>query len=247
MARRNRRRRRYTWFPNLGTDPQADGLPHKRLSGVNFSLALADPAGPTYNRAIIPLTFDQPINEAEVAMTTPGIRLSALQGSSWFLRRVVGSLQVARGWVALQGGQPRQPALLFGAALAVVPWDEYSNTPEADVNPLLAEDINEPWIWRRTLLLGAQNVNSGFSLSPNANALLTFPVNSSFHPQSRFEMLDQKTMRLINGDERLCLVVSVAPLTSVTLGDDEDTIIGYFDYRLLGGLRRRSNRGGTVN
>lgn len=242
MARRYRRRRRYTWFPNLGIDTFGDGVPETRLSGVNFSLIAAQP-GALFTKTVQPLTFDQPRNEATIA---PETSLSALQGSAWFLRRVVGSIQIARGWHNPQGTLPTQPALLVGAALAVIPWDEYSNTPEADVNPLLQTDINEPWIWRKTAILGAQNISSGFSTNTGVNALLNFPVNTSFYPQSRFETIDQKTMRVISGDERLCLIVSCAVLTSAPFSD-EDGIFGYMDYRLLGGLRKRTNRGGTVN
>lgn len=246
MARRNRRRgRRFTWFPNLGNDFYSNNSDNQRIAGTTFAVQLTAPTtGTPLGRVIVPLTFDQPLNEAEMPAST---RLSAIQGAAWFLRRIVGSLQVARGWHNVQGSPPEHPAVLFGAALAVIPWDEYSNTPEADVNPLLANDINEPWIWRRTVILGAQQVSSSYSTNSPTNALLSFPVNSTFHPQSRFEMLDQKTMRVINGDERLCFIASAAFMTPNDLGSNEDTVFGYFDYRLLGALRRKSNRGGTVN
>lgn len=247
MARRNRRRRRFTWFPNLGIDTFGDANPETRLSGVNFSLAAAQP-GDRFARAILPLTFDQPRNEAVEAATNPALSLSALQGSAWFLRRVVGSIQIARGFLNTAPELvPIQPALIVGAALAVIPWDEYSNTPEADVNPLLQADINEPWLWRKTCILGAQVINPAATTNIAANALRTFPVNTSFYPQSRFETVDQKTMRIISGDERLCLVVSCAVLTSAPFTENTDGIFGYLDYRLLGALRRRTNRGGTVN
>lgn len=246
MARRNRRRgRRFTWFPNLGQDFYANNDDNQRIAGTTFAVQLSAPTpGTPLARQIIPLTFDQPLNEAAMPDTT---RLSAIQGAAWFLRRIVGSIQVARGWHNTQQVPPEHPAVLFGAALAVIPWDEYSNTPEADVNPLLVADINEPWIWRRTLILGAQQVSATYSTTSPVNALLSFPVNSTFHPQSRFEMLDQKTMRVISGDERLCLIVSAAFMTPNALGSNEDTVFGYFDYRLLGALRKKTNRGGTVN
>lgn len=247
MARRNRRRRRFTWFPNLGVDLYDDQDPQTRLSGANFALNI-NPAGGPWARSVQPLTFDQPKNEAEITADPSLVSLADLQGSAWFLRRVVGSIQIARGFLDTTPGLvPMQPAVLVGAALAVVPWDEYSNTPEADVDPLRQTDINEPWIWRKTVILGAQAINPAYSTNTAANALLTFPVNTSFYPQSRFETVDQKTMRVISGDERLCLYVSVAALTSATFTPDTDGIFGYFDYRLLGALRRRTNRGGTVN
>lgn len=239
MARRFRRRRpRYTWFPNLGIDTFGTGETDTKLSGTNFSLNLA-PAGDAFAKVTLPLTFDQPIDEAQAPAAT---RLSALQGAAWFLRRVVGNIQIARGFLETQG-DPQQPALLVGAALAVVPWDEFSNTPEADVNPLLAVDIREPWIWRKTCILGRQVINPAFSTNVGANAMLTFPVNSSFYPQSRFEYVDQKTLRRISGDERLCLIVSIAALTSANHTPNTDGIFGYFDYRLLGGLRKERNDG----
>lgn len=245
MARRYRRRRKYTWFPNLGLDVHSDNEPHKKVSGVNFNLLVEPPSSTTFARAIIPLTFDQPKSEAEITEDTT---LSELQGSAWALRRVVGNIQCAWGWVnAAAGAPPQTPAVLVGAALAVIPWDEYSNTPEADVNPLLAEDINEPWIWRKTCILGAQQINSAYSSNSTVNALLSFPVNTSFYPQSRFEYVDQRTMRTVSGDERLCLIVSAAQITPAPEPTDEPTVFGYFDYRLLGALRRRRNRGGTVN
>lgn len=244
MARRFRRRRqRLTWFPTLGNDIYSSEDARTRISGVPFSVKVTDQI---FTREIIPLTFDKPIDESAAAADETST-LADLQGSAWAVRRIVGSLQIARGWTT--GVAPNtQPAVLVRATLAVIPWDDHNDTPEADVNPISADDINEPWIWRRTLLLEQQVINPGFGANSTANAFLTLPMNSNFYPQSRFEFVDQKTSRVIHNDERLCLVIGVAGITSQNEPSMGDTIAGYFDYRLLGNLRHRSNRGrGTVH
>lgn len=240
MARRARRRRNYTWFPNLGTAPDETEEPSIRLSGLRFGVEVP-------GKLTIPLTMDKPIDEAAAALQE-GFTLADLQTSSYAVRRIVGNIQASHGYSLPAQGQAPQLAVLFGAALAVVPWDEFSDTPEADVNPLLAVDINEPWMWRKTILFGLNGSPqpTGPILTPAAAALAAFPTISAWAPQSRFEYVDQKTMRTVKRDERLCLIVAASfiQLADQPLPEGEaHAVAGWFDYRILAQLRRTTNRG----
>lgn len=244
MAFRGRRRRpSVAWFPNLGTEyPDSGGTGESRLSGLQFTI---DPDTTGLNALQLPLTFDKPIDEVDAA-GFENQTLADLQGSAYRLRRIVGNIQVGLSWPDTGGADPGWSAVLFGAALAVIPWDDRSNTPEADVDPIDADDIREPWIWRKTLVLGQQVINRPTSVGQVSKALSALPATSSYYPQSRFEYLDQKTARVITGDTRLCLVIGCAYLGAFDAAPFTPTVAGYFDYRILGSLRKASGKGGVV-
>lgn len=226
-----RKRPLVAWLPNLGTvagDEEDD-----RLSGIAWTMGVADTGALT--NLIIPLTFDLPIDEASVAATTS--TLADFEGSAYRLRRVVGTFQAARSWSEDPAGLP----IVLGAGLAVVAWDPFSDTPEAQPNPLSNRDIRDAWIWRRTWTLGLQQ-NQVWGSPSGFTPLNALPTNTSFYPQNRGEFVDQKTARVIGGDERLCLVLGSASFIPYV---GAPQLAGYFDYRILASLQRRSNKRNT--
>lgn len=232
------RRKRFNWFPTLGS---VTGAEQDHLSGRSFEIAVAAnvAATPIITTLILAVTSDAPIDNTDVGNTN-----ALIMGQEWFLERIVGKLFLGN---ALQdSGSPPTAvnSVLIGAGFFVARANDADsgggvNTPigsatvaerNPNYSPLHLDAIREPWLWRRTWVLGG-DLSLGAGLSGNP---LT---NSSYGSVLDGPHIDAKSVRRIGQDERLWFAVSTASLTTNET-QTSGVVQGYLDYRILGALRR---------
>lgn len=256
-----RKRAKFTWFPTLGTDLDQDDA--FTFAGRRFTVA-AGTTGQT-TTIISPLTYDAPVDPGDTSADVPG-SLVGIIGQEYFLRRIVGKIHLE-----LQPGRQvnddpsSHNAVLVGAGFFIARANDQEsgggqNTPIGSASAqelqdnycvLAAETIREPWIWRRTWVLGNDANLARFHGIAEANGAVqylkgsTFPSNNAMYG-SVYDgpHIDAKTARRVKLDERLWFAVSVChwPPANI-LVDVGREVEGTLDYRLLGQLRKASNRG----
>lgn len=266
--RRRKRRSRPLWFPPLGS-PFTVGDDTTVFGGVTFALVVDATGAITFTE--IPLTFDfgqeALLADSLNAQTIPS--LSDLQSSAWRLRRVVGKIFAAYHIDDSGLNDPRQgayPAVAFAAGLMVRKVNEFS-TAQTNVDIWNRDDYDDPWLWRRSWILG-QDARFNKESNPNSLALnvatgipgtgVTAPVGTDqFAAFARFPNttahygsvqdgghIDQQTNRIIGPEDRLFMHFAVKglpiqPDDNVVQGSK---VFGMFDLRYLGFLARATNR-----
>jgi len=256
MARR--RRRRYTWFPNLGTG-SANNV--SDLAGRQITLNV--PVGGSSNSILVALTFDFPQETVQAGITgaTP---LADFIGNEYIIERIVGnmfySLSSAADNPLNSGAGVLVTAGLFVARAddtnpdipigSTAPLDELHN-----YSPQFTDNIREPWMFRRTWILGHQfpvqnitgkaPVDTGVGTIPNSATLYAYPQSNVFYGTAvGGPFVDVKSSRRVGADERLFWVTSAQnfPVDAVQTAGSIINLTGYFDYRILGTLMKPHNR-----
>lgn len=241
---RRKRRAKYTWLPVLGTaqDAGEEGI---NKAGRDFNLS----ANSEGTGQIIPLTADLPRDEGIV----PGDEgaLSDSIGQEWFLRRLVGKLSIFWGPSpeADSASQVRVQAGFLVARASVTDPDypigstatwAASLTPSIynAYDPGSNDTLREPWIWRRTWVLG----NPSIDTDTNWPRGIVPAHNLGFASSLDGPHIDAKTMRRISNDDRLYFVISCQ---TIPLAEASGTgaLKAHLDLRILGALRRARNRG----
>lgn len=271
MRRRFKRRSRPLWFPPLGSTFSVVDTT-KTTGIVTFSIIVNQNGDVTSSE--IPLTFDFG-QEAILADATSGTQipsLADLQGSSWRLRRVCGGFFAAyhiKNTGVLDADQTGYPSCFFSAGLMVRKVDEFGQ-PRTNVSVLDRDDYDDPWLWRRSWVLGQdtrfqkkQEVRTDNSIVNVATDFWAGPASAApagldqFAAYSRFPntnahyssagagtVVDQKTNRLIGAEDRLIMHLATKGLP---IGGDDNfvtnnEVFGVFDLRYLGFLARSTNR-----
>lgn len=258
MARRtSRKRTKYTWFPTIGS---AVGTDQDDVSGRAFNLSVLG----TGQQSVIvsPITYDAPAEPGDVDPTDPGV-LAGIVGQEYFLKRIVGKffLQLPAKREALNDPSTIRGALV-GAGFFVARANDADSggglgTPIGSAStaelvdnysPLANETIREPWIWRRTWLLG----NAAFRYAEQASVTGDLAGSSGTnYPSSTADYgsvmdgphIDAKCARRISQDERLWFAVAGVRWPLDEQSNAGVTLDGYLDYRLLAQLRKAHNRG----
>jgi len=166
--------------------------------------------------------------------------LADIASSAYRLRRIVGKI-----WVRM--AQVDDSSIVFAAVTAgliirrVDPVTGQSlaanSTNGAELtSPNELENYSDPWIWRRTWLIG----NNASPARPATFPL--FPETNEFFSALDGPHIDQKTARIIGPEERLFLDVGVR--SNVTGAPSEDEIpapvLVIYDLRVLGSMRSSS-------
>jgi len=257
-----RKRNNGTWFPNLGTRP-ADAY---ALSARFIEIAID--ANPRHtSTGVIPLTFDYPQEGEDLDSETD--TLSEIVGSEYFINRIVGKLHAAYTYNDVAANPP--PALLVGAGLFVARAGSAESSGadvpiglsadrEKDYGPLSFNAIRQPWMWRRTWILGAGGpvwgvgATAGSSGTPFSTVQGEASPSWALFPSTTAGYMgiqdgphfDVKSHRVVGLDERLWLSISARalPLSISSLGSGTDpSVLVHFDYRILGKLRKARVRG----
>jgi len=267
FRRFKRRKQRLSWFPPI---KQRITVGDTNIDfGFNtFSVnVLADGSENTLE---IPITYDFGSEEIEnfANENVPTQTLSDLMGSGWRLRRAVGKIYAAFSPIQVNDNvvgniNTGVPSCIFAAGLMVRRVTGAASNTNASVGLFQANDYTDPWIWRRTWILG-QNANvTKFGPLGDASALnfANRPVGAtgfigssmfSFFPHTTAHYgsmgdgphIDAKTNRIIGTDERLFIHFSAKALPiQPQLNFTADSFVeGVFDLRLLGHLKRFTNR-----
>jgi len=260
-----RRRSRGTWFPNIGTAGEGEENVQGRQFVLTFPVASAG-----ILTAISPLTFDAPF-EGDSISPAPDASLADIVGSEYVLQRIVGKIYATRNTpVNSSTGFDTNPAVLFSAGFFVARANDAAvgggvDTPigsateperRDNYSPLEADTVREPWLWRRTWLLGSA------LRAPGINAALLTPTGGTDRPAGALNLeitgfpastalygsvadgphIDSKVKRRVSQDNRLWFAVSAVPwpIGSETsaAGDQIMSIPGYLDFRIFGSLRK---------
>lgn len=253
MARR-RRRRTGTWLPALGTTGPEASIGDE-TAAVEFRLTV--PPDGTSDIALFPLTFDQPVETDNNTVNT-ATPLNDFIGNEYVIQRIVGNLFINRAINLTEAGvDPSAGACYVVAALFVARAEDADVDVDAPIgsatlqralanySPLSSENIREPWIWRRSWLLGsaqfgAVDANTGFSVGLPSNNLFAYGGGVACGP-----FVDSRVKRRVRQDERLFFTCQARNFPLNKLAPDGVTpqlLAGLFDYRIFGSLRKAHNK-----
>jgi len=249
-----RRGRKVTWLPTIGT-VVGEGI--QTYSG-RLIAGFATAVNGALNTELTPITFDTPrdLDTDDIATTS----MADVIGSEYFLRRIVGKVFATRVNTA-PGAVDNQPPILLGCGFFVARCNDSgsgggpdtpigSATPAErndNYSPLEADTIREPWIWRRTWVLGKAGqapLDEDVQVTDN-QLTASFPASTALYGSVLDgPHIDAKTSRRISNDERLWFVASVG---NFPMGAESaigaNTVTLYLDYRLVGNISRARNRG----
>lgn len=256
MARFKRRRRRGTWFPNIGT-ANAEGQPIEDDSAGVWAELIPEGNGAT-TTFITELTFDHFVDEGAAADGIASRSLADFQGSEYMLQRIVGKCFVR---IDQTTAATSASAALITCGFFVAREDEHAGTADAfPIGGLTNGDrtaqygidnaghITEPWIWRRQWLLGnnAKN-NVGTGSGP---ATVHFPQSNMLYGSvADGPHIDAKTKRHVHREDRLWFIAGcryINDLFTDPFGVDvviRNQIKLHLDYRLFGTLLKARNTG----
>lgn len=228
MRRRNRPK--VVWLPNDNTDSIAPSNTSTWAARVfNHDLSTIGAVSVTELGIVQDGKNDQPLQS--------GNSLADIESVGYRLRRIVGKLYIFIAHSTSPGGQAvcgvtagfiiRRTDQLTSNSLAI----ENAVAAQTLTDPANIGNIMDPWIWRRSWLLGQNNANTPtvFGDVPDQNFGAQYP-GALEGPH-----IDQKTARIIGPEERLFLDISVTTLLNG--GDAVSPIVVFTDLRVLASMR----------
>lgn len=175
------------------------------------------------------------------------------EGQDWFCRRIVGKLPIScAAFDTTVTADDAWPTVMVTAGIFVARASSSDpglpDSSQLELDPQALQNIQQPWIWRRTWWLGAAQVpaSSRGSSPPQWSAMLP-NSNQEFGSLGDGPNVDAKTMRRIKRFERLWFSISAfgwLPGYSLATTEDENQPLVYWsaDLRVLGAMRRAHNR-----
>lgn len=267
---RGKRKQRGTWFPILGV-----GLNEGADSCIGTEFQLSVPSLGESVSQILPITYDDPRDDDEASDEA---FLSDFLGNEYVIDRIVGHWFVSRriSGNANDVSPEEQPPTLVTCGLFVSRSQDagggtLDSQPigagtEAEIrknySPISENTIREPWMWRRSWILGTNGVcafdaSSGAALILAAGAAVPPTVpwgvnhgqawpasNSGYGSLSDGPRLDVKSKRRVRQDERLWAIMTVCnwPLDSQLGGATQVSVYSHIMPRIYGRLRKPLNR-----
>lgn len=240
MARR--RSPRVVWLPpdrfnRLGV---AGGATTGLQNGISrFFVDTPPGADGTSATAVVPVVQD---NQVDISLLTQGT-LSDYAQSSYRLRRIVGKIFVANNSQITGIGQPNLQIVTAGfivlqvqqRAGVIVP----TNATLPEYSTQMLQNWSDPWIWRRTWVLGNNLKLNGTTLSLRATDNVSGQGSVMEGPH-----VDAKTARIVGPDQRLFLVVTNT-IQGGSAGGGLSTCEVITDLRVLASMR--SSQGNRRN
>lgn len=242
MRRTRGRKPRVVWLPTFGDSAYAEGGGFGQATGIRLSTTHGSGgSGPGIIYDAVAVTWDGGDSSAAAQDfgSTEHSLADFVQGQSYRLRRIVGKfwcgtdIQTASNINALQ--------VAFGFIVGRADSNGSLQTDFNNVNPLYQDSADDPWIWRRSWLLGAGSYGSTVQWGnlPLTNQAVGSAVDGPH--------IDQKTARLVGPDERLVCIMAARVFS--THDDAAPTgnvrVSGFLDYRILASMR--SNVGNRRN
>jgi len=271
--RRTRRRAKYTWFPMSFSNPvdRQEGL----VTGDVINIT--HPNGDIDQTIVItPVTIDAPMDPSSSGLASTGDLVRQI-GQDYVIERIVGKIFVAAGAVATNEGPPfAYSSIEVGCGFFVARANDEQSGGGIDVpigaatpieaisnySPLHPDAIREPWMWRRTWMLGnaartALFRGNGMSFVAQGNEIFGAtpwfpPTNAGYGSVLDGPHVDCKSVRRVRNDERLFFVVATH-MTDVITGQRQKgnpelfdatqgaSVFVKTDLRLLGALRKARN------
>lgn len=243
---RRKRKTRYTWLPIVPGFEWTD----KGNSCVNRFI-LDVPADGSIIAGQVPVIEDQPQDPG----TAEGIGEQV--GNEYLLKRIVGKCFVSLTYaetVAVQQVGAYQPVIVTaGFFVARADPTNYSGPIGAAEGPglygtLEANLTRQPWIWRRSWMLGAGAFNQNganpldVTVADGLNGRLSWPLNNYCGSVLDGPHIDAKTARRVRLEERLWFGVSAASATTAAFTDGLAFVNVDLEARYLGAMRRPRGR-----
>lgn len=224
---RRRTKPRVVWLP-ISEEGSAIPSAATTLLG-NGGSVISGPTG-NFSTELTPITFDAP------TATLTEASLADFEKSSYRLRRIVG--KIFAGVEAVEF-TTAPAAIVFYAGFIVLRVDGNGAPLSTAINyhPGIFENERDPWIWRRSWLLGNRIVD--------APTIVAFPGFNTAHGGTwDYESvadgphIDAKTARIISDEERLFLVTG-----AVAIGGQQGAFLNYSwvaDLRVLASMKPSS-------
>lgn len=246
---RRRRQRKFTWMPGIGAVGQNAAVDQSymflnALPAPANGLAGAGTRGGNPSIFIVPLIQDKPLEPG--AQNEVAGSLNNVLGNEWFCERIVGDIFVGTRLGTTEDQGPRTIAVTCGIFVARA-GETNPNLPQGasqgtatesqlQFSPAALNTIREPWMWRRTWVLG-RSFDTADGLAQNPS------VNSFYATLHNGPHVDVKSVRRIGNDERLWFAVTC---TDISIGFPAPTEAGLvdvmMDLRVLGALRKARNK-----
>lgn len=237
---RRKRRNRSTWFPVLGTEPPETSPSAVALSYYNAFTDIRH----DYQIGLIstPLIPDQ-TSDSNDSITGANVLRDFVEGQTCVIERIVG--KIVCSVVQEQSSSPETISIAANciccAAIAVFPVSNDDNALELndrEINPLLAENLDKPWLWRRTWVL-----SNNMAVGAGQTFVFNNPAsNEFFASRDDGPHVDTKGVRrAIQRNQRLYLVLASASVTPADPQED-GTVYWTTDLRVLGQMRRAKNK-----
>lgn len=238
MAFRRKRRPKVVWLPpaaelRVGHDPAVSGI---HPGAFQFSLDIAGAANVgDHVTALIPQVSDIPA-AAFQGSALPIESLADIYSSGYRLRRCVGKIVCGLSQPGTATGLASRVLITCGLIVLRVNEDgtvinNDATAPENYYSPSIINSWADPWIWRRTWVLG----NNSEALADDAPF---FPeANTQYGSVMDGPHVDAKTARVISNEERLFLVADMMILaTQVGAGTTSCRFMG--DLRFVASLKQ---------
>lgn len=249
MGRLRRRKRKYTWFPQIGTQ----GASAEDDTTI-LSIAIPQTSGTLLSDVnIFPIIPDVPL-EGLGAAITPGANTSLVNfiASEYFLKRIVGKFACSLNPLpATTGNQIQAATIGCGFLIARAAEAEVitggpigaSTAAERKQNygPLNVSTTREPWIWRRTWTM-SPIVTAASGVQVWGNPSGSFPPHNMQGSVAEGSQIDARTARRVGNDDRLFFAVQTAINDQTGTPATYTFPDGILDIRILGALRRARNR-----
>lgn len=235
--RGRRRRRRWYWLPTLGREGpsggQFDDVYWDEFAAVNI---------PANASSAVQVQDFAPDFPKDSGTGTPTDNMSDFLTSAYMLRRIVGNVYVHPVSTSL-GSQPNiVRAWLITYAIFVGRAEEANQnlTPigsatnfdvRANYGPQFVDNVREPYIFHRNWLIGqAANITTAAGdASPRFP-----PTNAGYGSNFEGTFVDQRTLRRIDGDNRLFHIVQARNYPLNASNDGVSTFTVTCALRILG-------------
>lgn len=249
---RRKRRNRGTWFPILGHDAGEGGFGSLTREFIVDAPGNGDPT-----LVVLPVTYDFPIEAPEL---TQGLdSLADILGSEYIVKRILGSIHLSYdGRLNANTDDHSAPSVLVTAGLFVARANPNTAAPSGAAVPIgfginLQTDLEnyspastatarEPWMWRRTWILGNERLaharrTSTATANVGMSGGLTFPgSNAGYGTMRSGPDVDVKSRRRVRQDERLWLAIEVRNLTMDSVFDFDGFVLVDITLRMYGNL-----------
>lgn len=240
--RRRKRGSRGTWLPVLPTTlAQAEG-PDQFATWYEspYSAAVQDsPASHVFPAQAVPVVPDFTFQDSDLTAGVTTLR-DMVEGQDYVLKRTVGKVWASSQQVADAEG-PNGP-FIFCIAMAVLPvQDDQQDVPALpndDFNPLLSQNSQQPWLWRRTWIL--QNTIGASAQQGNWPAV---GAQSTWQYGSIADggHLDTKVARRLTKDQRLFIIAAASNMFNESSATFPQDFRWGYDLRFFGAMRKARN------
>lgn len=227
-----RRRNRSTWFPILGFEVAESTFTTVDIRELSVN-----------NNGVPSVTVTTIINDIDRGSqnTITGFSLrDQVEGQTCIIDRIVGKIVIERDALVVV---PDEIATIIAcAAIAVLPTDDDGlGNPAlttADLDPLNPNNSANPWLWRRTWILGASG-------SDQVGGRGELPPHNLFGSVAEGSHVDTKgTHRAIRREERIFLIYSLqAAFPSNESVPLVNSVRAYADLRVVGRMTKARNKG----